>query len=442
MIKVPFHRRILPWVFVIAFIFMAPALVFYTAGYRWNSKKGVIERNGTFIIDSKPRDADIEINGKRISDKSPVTLQNTAPGTYTLKLSKQGYHDWSKVLSIEPERVTFATDIYMWPDEQPRILVNGDFDNIYTDPGYKHIIVTSKNSPTSTKIMTYDAKKNILMDFSPAMTSLDITNIHWDDAGDEALLYTKNNILDSINFNQETISTLPEGVYHFEQGQLVGNTNDFLIKFDNKGSLTRENKNQSIIDSFGDYRIMEISGSKGPVFMENADADQGFVLPGGNWQFYDVQKNYLMLKDANRWLWLQIEKEPYSYVMAYADYLYPITIKRQTFYLLHNNNEILTWLPNEEPDLIYRQSEPIIATAWHPDAMDIMMATTNEISMIQLDDRSGRYKTVLANFDNIIDAVIYENQILVTGTKDGQRGLWSIALEKESNSISPLGLIK
>jgi len=98
--RLPFHRRVLPWLFVLIFLFIAPAVVFYTAGYRWNSKKGVIEKNGTLIIDSMPRGAKIFLNGQMLSDVTPVTLQNTAPGIYNIKLSLDGYHDWSKELSV------------------------------------------------------------------------------------------------------------------------------------------------------------------------------------------------------------------------------------------------------------------------------------------------------------------------------------------------------
>ncbi|MBU2566357.1 PEGA domain-containing protein [Patescibacteria group bacterium] len=441
MLKIPFHRRILPWVFVVAFIFMAPALVFYTAGYRWNSKKGVIERNGTFIIDTNPRGATIEINGKKLSDNTPVTLQNTAPGTYTLKLSKDGYHDWSKVFSIEPERVTFATDIYLWPNSEPELITEGHFNKIYTDPNYKNILLVDNLNVSSTLISIMDFKERSFTDFPTLTENLKIKNIHWDSAADEALIFTENNHTYRANISDHLLSTLPDGCYHFEQGKLIGNTNEYLIKIDTNGALTRSDKSSTVLDSYGSMQIIDIAGSKGPVLIEKADADQGFVLPGGNWQFYDVQKNYIILNDGNRWLRLQLENEPYSFTMAYADAIYPITVKRETFYLLHNNNEILTWMPNKEAELIYRQSEPLVSTSWHQDAMDIMMATEKEISMIQLDDRSGRYKTVLVNFDEIFDAIIYENEILILGTKDQKSGLWTLPLEKPSKSISPLGLL-
>ena len=77
MYRPPFHRRILPWIFTIIFFVAAPALVFYTAGYRWNPKKEKIERNGTLIIDSTPADARVYLNGRDTGETTPISFTST-----------------------------------------------------------------------------------------------------------------------------------------------------------------------------------------------------------------------------------------------------------------------------------------------------------------------------------------------------------------------------
>ncbi|MFA6503848.1 MAG: PEGA domain-containing protein, partial [Patescibacteria group bacterium] len=119
MVKTPFHRKILPWMFIIIFLMMAPAVIFYTSGYRWNAKKHAIERNGTLIIDTFTQGASIKLNGQQMPETTSVTLQNMSPGSYDIKLDLQDYHPWSKTLWIDPERVTFASGIVLWPQLEP-----------------------------------------------------------------------------------------------------------------------------------------------------------------------------------------------------------------------------------------------------------------------------------------------------------------------------------
>lgn len=115
----PFHRRIVPWIFAAVFLAAAPVLVFYTAGYRWNPKKEKVERNGTLIIGTRPTGARIFLNGNDKGETTPVTIQNIRPGSYNIRVQKDGYHPWEKMMDIQAERVTFANDIPLFKISEP-----------------------------------------------------------------------------------------------------------------------------------------------------------------------------------------------------------------------------------------------------------------------------------------------------------------------------------
>jgi hypothetical protein len=108
---IPIHRQILLWLYVALFVFLAPLLIFYTAGYRYNIKKGQIERSSTLIVDSFPKGATVRIDERATQETTPITFQNMAPGWHRLDLEKEGYLPWSKNLELRAERVSFANRI-------------------------------------------------------------------------------------------------------------------------------------------------------------------------------------------------------------------------------------------------------------------------------------------------------------------------------------------
>jgi hypothetical protein len=136
----PFHRRILPWIFAISFVAMAPAVVFYTSGYRFDPKKGQVERNGTIIIDSTPKGATIEIDGRVYKEVTPVTLQDVTPGSHHFKITKDGYRSWEKNLTIQAEYVTFANQIHLLRNTQAALLAEAPEQQLFSAPDEQTVL--------------------------------------------------------------------------------------------------------------------------------------------------------------------------------------------------------------------------------------------------------------------------------------------------------------
>src|SRR5689334_14530175 len=119
MFKTPFHRRIIPWLYVFIFLGLAPILIFYTAGYRYNPKKNALEKNGSLIIDSIPAGAQVYLDGQATGDTTPVTIQNVTPGLHAIRVERPGDIAWQKNLEVHAEQVTFANKIWLWHLTEP-----------------------------------------------------------------------------------------------------------------------------------------------------------------------------------------------------------------------------------------------------------------------------------------------------------------------------------
>ena len=68
---------------------------------------------GTLIIRSKPRDADIHINGKPTGHKTNQILEDIKPGTYKIRLIKEGYEDFETTVHVlEADVIKINADLH------------------------------------------------------------------------------------------------------------------------------------------------------------------------------------------------------------------------------------------------------------------------------------------------------------------------------------------
>jgi hypothetical protein len=97
--------------------------------------------------------------------------------------------------------------------------------------------------------------------------------------------------------------------------------------------------------------------------------------------------------------------------------------------LIVNRTELWQVLENEPPQLLLRQSEPLVQARWHRSGTNIFYATGRDLYALELDERSGRIVNHLATFDQINDFDLLGKNIYVAGTLNGVPGLWKLALE-------------
>jgi dipeptidyl aminopeptidase/acylaminoacyl peptidase len=98
-------RRIFGSLFIIAIVLVIGVLlVIYAQGTRLD-KDGKLIGVGIIQIDTTPNDADIYINGK-FRDKSDINIENLKPGNYTLKIQKNRYHTWEKLVEVKEGIIT------------------------------------------------------------------------------------------------------------------------------------------------------------------------------------------------------------------------------------------------------------------------------------------------------------------------------------------------
>lgn len=158
-------RRILTVISVILFLILAPLIILYTFGFRYDFKEKKIVQTGIIYLTPAPQDnVKILVNGAEAKNnlsvkgflKKDYVLYNLLPQTYEIKLQKDGYWDWKKNLSVLPGIITYAWPLLLTrnpvinPVFESESVGNWDFS-----PDYKKIAYL-KGKGTDATIAVYD----------------------------------------------------------------------------------------------------------------------------------------------------------------------------------------------------------------------------------------------------------------------------------------------
>jgi len=110
------------WACILLFIVGTPILIGYSQGYRLDDALSLVETGGLYLYADVPNasvyldDDFIELNGAFLRN---TFIQNLTPNhVYTIRFEKEGYHTWTKHLTVHPNIVTEARVLMV-----PKVLV-------------------------------------------------------------------------------------------------------------------------------------------------------------------------------------------------------------------------------------------------------------------------------------------------------------------------------
>lgn len=155
---------------ILTFFILAPALIFYTAGYRYNFATHQIEQTGVISIDAQPRDVEVTLDTITFEKKMPLRITNIRPGAYHLTMSKEGFHTWEKDIRVTSRQTTYIRDVLLPRIARPEPLIFEEWDegqNIETvlpsPDGRYIIIVTTKQEMYEVFLFDTDRQRLTLL---------------------------------------------------------------------------------------------------------------------------------------------------------------------------------------------------------------------------------------------------------------------------------------
>lgn len=432
--KPPFVRQVLPWLFILAFCITAPLIILYTSGYRYNLKKGFIERNGTFIIDSTPSNADIFIDGRATGERTPITLQNIVPGWHTIRVEKSKYTPWQDTLLVRAERVTFANQIWLWRTGEASLVQEGNLVTLQTDPlREKALIVSQTDAGLTSQIWTPGQSLATGTPLPAAASTTNALVTRWSSDGQGATLTDEQTNttwwLHTLR-GKTTLETLPKGTYHWSGAELIGNSGTASLRFNaSLGTITTIPSAKNVVEESGELQIQSSTSTEHRTLLDGSFLTRHFLLPTGKWVFDEIRRPFVLLRDGIRWLAVEIKfGQPYAETLEgdYPRWSPERTSARAVFL---KKNELWLWTMGEAPTLLWRQSEPLVQVVWHRSGTVLLVADRTHLFALDLTAPTTGLTAPLATFDDIKDLTIIDRTPYLIASKDGKSGIWRLPIE-------------
>jgi len=432
--RAPFHRQIIPWIFAAIFFATAPVLIFYTSGYRLNTKKTVIERNGTLIVDSTPRGARVYIDDTFTEKYTPVTFQNMAPGDHTIRLERDTYHPWEKRLNVRPEQVTFANTVWLWRDVEPQLVLSNPVTAL-TSSAQRGLLGIASTFDAITTFSTWSPRTGAS---SPVVLSGSASGSHellrWSEDGKtilvggedtQALTWWSRTDITPLQTNP-----LPAGLYFWNGNNLHRAADDAVYEVNPQtGSLVRTPLTTDAVDQSDTFALQKATGTSVLLLHEFNFDQRRLSLPEGDWRLAALKNDYALLKNGFQWLSFKLASPTPSSNQTRGGWPDWLTSASQPTAILLNENEVIFWRLDQAPETLWRQSDFVVRATWHRSGLSVFVASKTNVFAFELDSRGGHQITNLGSFDHIYDLSVDQGVLYVAADKNGKHGLWQITLE-------------
>jgi hypothetical protein len=439
-------RRLLSWTFIIAFFVIAPAIIFSTAGYRYNFTKHRIERTGVMIVVSRPEAAAITLNGERQKADTPARLPDLTPGTYDLRVEKIGYHPWEKTVTIESRATAFVNDVGLFRVTSP-VLYSPIGVSIHPafSPGARYAAALMPTSSGS-ELAIVDLRTGV--DFLPYRSSSEAGTfkLSWSVHGEWLLIArtgTKPLFLLWHSDDPQNVRDIKEGtglafedafwaqgdtrLYGRKGGRLYGIPPDATSAVDEGPAIE-----QAIVANGSVYGILEGEPSKLVRRKLKEDAFEPIAglpstafrpLPGndGRIAYVSTTGDDLFVIDSSG-------DQPKAFEARGKGGVWSADGTRLLYW---NDLEVRIYdARSGNDDLLTRLSGPITQAAWHAPEWNVLYAANGGLFTTESTDHYGRLTVPLAEFTTIDGFAVGDagDFAYIYGKKDGQSGLWKLRL--------------
>lgn len=310
-------RLVLLSIFVILFFLVAPQIILYSLGYRFDFERKKIVNIGGLYLKVWPPRAEIFIDGKFIKKTDfffdSILIQNLLPKKYKILVEKEGYHPWQKTLEIKGKEVTKAENIILIKENLAFKNLEDNLSDFFFSPDGKNIIL-QKLKEKGAKIEIFPLEKeNQKKIFS--LSFKNIQEISLNPQNSQEIFFVKDNTL--YLKNEKTLPILNNLIsYEISGNNIIWLANSgFIYRSDLSGNTIEVlNIEPFSIKKDALYKIISKNGiiflkenktpsvnSKGSLFLLNSKSKifEKFHEPVKDLKFFD--NKILFFNDNEIW---------------------------------------------------------------------------------------------------------------------------------------------
>lgn len=155
-------------------ITIAIVVIFFARGYQVDFTKKTVSGTGILVATSDPDGAEVLINGKlKTATNNTINLE---PGKYTIRLEKDGFSPWEKLVNVKREEV-FKTNAFLFPrvpDLRPLTFTGASNPTVSPD-GTKIVYSVASASAEKNGVWIADISRSAIL--SPLGSPADLRQI-------------------------------------------------------------------------------------------------------------------------------------------------------------------------------------------------------------------------------------------------------------------------
>ncbi|MFA5358890.1 MAG: hypothetical protein WC310_03670 [Patescibacteria group bacterium] len=449
-------RRFIAIIFVAVFLIVAPILIFYTAGYRYNFKKNDIQKVGSISVQPSPTTAKIYLNNElRTESRSDNTLRimNLLPGKYKIAISADGYYSWEKEIEVFSSVNTFINKVVLFKKEKAVNIFEEPTSQLLPSPDNKKFAYITDNnlfafninnlqntpleektkilqlsswSISSTQFIAQDVEKNfIIYNFDNPDKKLlpggiinkKIDHLKWSDQVDYLLYASSGNNLYQINTLTKESRLLytkkPDIENYYGKDFLYLNNEIYYAHRSEQGNWLEKISLDQGISQTNPTKLLKLDSMADFDFRQNQNGTIS-LIDREKQKFYLINNNFnqiLLFGEAKNFSWSTNQKT-----------------------LLYNN-DFEIWIYDYEKNtnqLVDRYGQIINQTSFIPNTDYIITTTDNAVKIIELDARDKRNSIDIANGEKIKNFLVTPkgNKIFYNGKLDSKEGIFEITIQE------------
>lgn len=402
---------------ITSFFILAPILVLYTSGFRYNLTTGEFTTTGVISIDTKPQDADIFVNNKYIGSKQPLRLDGLTPGIYEVRVSKTGYHDFKTVLTIRSHETSYIKGVTLWQKTNPTLL------QINPDKSVTQVGINS-NTPVNYFFVTQSPTSSILHTVSKINDSFVTKNFSTTNTGTHPFncSLSKNHCVWWSGTEKKIKLISLDDVSNVLSFFAVNNHWQWSGSRTTLGFLETNNGIQSIDRN---YLLSPIDHSTSSLwFIDNQGIKVTVPLPSTATAIIDGNDSFALIKTP----------ESIEIISDLKTTATRETVRANNFSHQVSARRWLLWSPweiesaddtNGHHGILYRSAEPIQQVLGLEPSGSILMVLEKKITAFN----PGYFTTQeLAQFDHISTVNVDEKSrtIIIAGAKDAVEGIYTL----------------
>ncbi|MDO8241295.1 MAG: hypothetical protein Q7T51_04940 [Candidatus Moranbacteria bacterium] len=472
-------RTIFFWILVLMFVIIAPAVVLYAKGFRFDLSRGVFVHSGTISIKSNPQDIVVSLDGKVNDSKALDKINNSynvmglMPKGYNLSIGADGYQTWNKNIEVHSGVASEFWNVLLVRNEYTKIDYNTTgIEKFFISPQSKYIIYTANSaSGLSTRILDIKSKEIVgLFDFADwnFITEDRRENIEWTPEEDYLSVPVQKTEDGKTQFAYFIVD--PNAKTSFNLNELLNNDDISYVRWDPKDknylfylsnnslyrvNITNPTDSKQIAQDVSSFDLSKtnVYYSVMPhelVYKNNLD---GSGTPNQITSSFpeDITRNFrLIAYDDSRIAFLTQNKDLYLFNQGeYGTYTRKLGYDIEGIQFSDDGKKLLYWTKNAMSvyylrnwnvspvrgentiEDITRYSEEIKNIQWFKDYEHVIFSISSDVKIIELDPMDHRNIMNLPKTNSQMPLIGYnlaQERLYFVDSKDASTSLFSIVL--------------